>query len=97
MHLAQDNDVVQALTPDRSDQPFGKAILPGQGWCYGSVLDAHAQSARDERTIDPVPVADYVARSFIPRECFGDLACNPFRGRMGCDADPDQLSDPAAR
>jgi hypothetical protein len=26
MHLAQDNDVVHALTPDRSDQPFGKAI-----------------------------------------------------------------------
>jgi len=27
MFLAQDNDVVQALAPDRSDQPFGKAIL----------------------------------------------------------------------
>jgi hypothetical protein len=25
MHLAQDNDVVHTLTPDRSDQPFGKA------------------------------------------------------------------------
>ena len=28
MYLAHDNDVVQTLTPDRSDQPFGKAILP---------------------------------------------------------------------
>jgi hypothetical protein len=28
MHLAQDNDVVHTLTSDRSDQPFGKAILP---------------------------------------------------------------------
>jgi hypothetical protein len=26
--LAQDNDVVHTFTPDRSDQPFGKAILP---------------------------------------------------------------------
>jgi hypothetical protein len=25
---AQNNDVVQTLAPDRSDQPFGKAILP---------------------------------------------------------------------
>jgi hypothetical protein len=25
MHLAQDNDVVRTLTPDRSDQPFVKA------------------------------------------------------------------------
>jgi hypothetical protein len=29
MGLAQDNDVVHTLTPDRSDQPFGKAILAG--------------------------------------------------------------------
>ena len=28
MRLAQYNEMVQALAPDRSDQPFGKAILP---------------------------------------------------------------------
>ena len=28
MRLALDNDVVHTVTPDRSDQPFGKAILP---------------------------------------------------------------------
>jgi len=28
MCLAQDDDVVHTLTPDRSDQPFDKAILP---------------------------------------------------------------------
>src|SRR6266705_2977478 len=48
MYLAQDNDVVRTLTPDRSDQPFHKAILPGRGWCGRLVPDAHrAQSARD--------------------------------------------------
>jgi hypothetical protein len=49
MHLTQDNDVVYTLTPDRSDQPFGKAILPRRGWCCGLVRDAHRapQSARD--------------------------------------------------
>jgi hypothetical protein len=31
MPLAQDNDVVHTLTPDRSDQPFGKAVLLGRG------------------------------------------------------------------
>jgi hypothetical protein len=66
MHLTQDNDVIHTFTPDRSDQPFGKAILPRWGWCGRSVPDAHgAQSARDDRTIDAVPVADHVARSFI--------------------------------
>ncbi len=69
MHLAQDNDVVHAFTPDRSDQPFGKAILPRRGRCGRLVPDAHgAQSARGDRTIDAIPAADHVARSFIPRE-----------------------------
>src|SRR5712675_1026304 len=82
MHLAQDNHMIDALAPDRSDQPFGKAILPRRGWRGRLVPDAHgAQSACDDRTIDPIPVADHVARSFIPRECFGDLARSPFRGR----------------
>ena len=61
MHLAQDNDVVHTLTPDRSDQPFGNAILPGRGWCGRLVPDAHgAQSARDDAAIDPVAIADEV-------------------------------------
>jgi hypothetical protein len=49
MHLAQDNDVVHTLTPDRSDQPFGKAILPGRGWC-GS---ARSGRQRFEDVCDP--------------------------------------------
>src|SRR4029453_17784377 len=49
MRLAQDNDVVHALTPDRSDQPFGKAVLPGRGWCGRFVPNTHgAQSAGDD-------------------------------------------------
>jgi len=28
MRLAQDDEVIDALAPDRADQPFGKAILP---------------------------------------------------------------------
>jgi hypothetical protein len=40
IHLTQDNDVDQTFTPDRSDQPFDKAILPGRGWCGGLVPDA---------------------------------------------------------
>jgi hypothetical protein len=32
MRLAQDDEMVNALAPDRSDQPFGKAVLPRRGW-----------------------------------------------------------------
>jgi hypothetical protein len=44
MHLAPDNDVVHTFTPDRSDQPFGKAILPGRGWCGRLVPDARLKN-----------------------------------------------------
>src|SRR2546422_11678748 len=35
---------------------------------------------------------DQVARSLIPRKCLRDLACDPFRGRMRCDVDPNKVS-----
>src|SRR5258708_7176695 len=93
MHLAQDNDVVHTLTPDRSDQPLGKAILPGRGWCGRLVPDAHgAQSARDDAAIDPVAIADEVVRSLIPGKCFRYLTCNPFGRGICCDVDPDEVS-----
>src|SRR6202051_2737880 len=93
MRLAQDNDVVHTFTPDRSDQPFGKAILPRRGWCGRLVPNAHgAQAARDDAAIDPGAVADEVVRSLIPGKCLRYLTCNPFRRRMCCDVDPDEVS-----
>src|SRR5258708_8808257 len=78
MHLAQDNDVVHTLTPDRSDQPFGKAILPGRGWCGGLVPDAHgAQSAHDDAAIDPVAISDASARTLTPAKFLRYLLCTP--------------------
>src|SRR5258708_12669168 len=71
MFLAQDNDVVQTLAPDRSDQPFGKAILPG------------TQSACDDRTVDAIPVPDHVARSLVPGECLRYLTRDPHPTRLG--------------
>jgi hypothetical protein len=71
MHLAQDNDVVHTFTPDRSDQPFGQAILPRRGWCGRLVADAHgAQPACDKAAIAPIPITDQIARSLLPRKCF---------------------------
>src|ERR1017187_3526172 len=62
MCLARNNNVVQALAPDRSDQPFGKAILPR--WCNWLISDAHgAKSACDNGAVDPIAVPDHIARS----------------------------------
>src|SRR5881396_3329400 len=85
--------MVDALASDRSDQPFGEAVLPRRAWGDGLVADAHgAQSVRDGSAIDAIPITDQVARRLSPRECFGDLVCDPVRGRMGCDVDPDEVS-----
>src|SRR6202040_2181726 len=84
--------LIHTFTPDRSDQPFGKAILPRRGWCGRLVPNAHgAQSACDDAAIDPVAIADEVVRSFIPRKCLRYLTSNPFGRRICRDVDPDQV------
>ena len=93
MRLTQDNDVVHALAADRPDQPFGKSVLPRRGGRNSLVAYAHgAQSVCDDSAKGPIPIADEVAGSLIPGECFCDLTRNPFRCRMSGDADPDKVS-----
>src|SRR6202035_549870 len=93
MHLTQDNDVVHTFTPDRSDQPFDEAILPGRGRCDRLVPDAHgAQSACHDGAVDLIAVSDHVTRSPVPRKGLGYLTCNPLRCRVGCDVNPNEIS-----
>src|ERR1019366_4271672 len=93
MRLAPDHDMIQTLAADRSDQPFGKAILPMRGWRGRLVPDAHgAQSACDDGSVDPIAIPDHVTRSPVPRKSLGYLACNPLRCRVCCDIDPDEVS-----
>ena len=78
MRLARDDNVVEAFAPNRSDQPFGKTVLPRRRRCSGLVPNAHSvQSERNDGAIDAIPIADEVARRLIPRECLADLASNP--------------------
>src|SRR5216684_5036580 len=93
MHLAQDNDVIHTFTPDRSDQPFGISILPRGAWRRRSVANAHRSKSSDEDiAIGLIAIADQVARNPFPAESFRNLICNPFCGRMRCDAEPYDLS-----
>src|SRR5438105_10932573 len=85
--------MVDAFPPDRSDQPFGEAVLPRRAWRDRFVAEAHgSQSVPDGSAVDLIPIADQVARGLIPRECLRDLACDPVRGRMRSDVDPDEVS-----
>src|SRR5882757_3686431 len=93
MRLAPNHHMIQKLPSNRSDQPFGKSILPRRSWCGMLVPHAHgAQSARDNAAIALVPIADEIVRSFIPRKGLRYLTCNPFCRRICCDVDPDEVS-----
>jgi hypothetical protein len=93
MRLTQDDDMIQALAANRSDQPFGEAILPRRSWRGRPVPDAHgAQSARDDGAVNPIAVPDHVSGRAIPRKSLGDLTRNPFGRRICCDVDPDKIS-----
>src|SRR4029077_8505230 len=61
-----------------------KPVAPGSPW----------QNGFGERLIGSIrrECTDQVARGLSPRECLCDLTCDPFRGRMWCDVDPDKVS-----
>src|SRR6266849_7342433 len=91
--LSEHNNVVKAFPSDRTDQPFGTSILPRGAWRCWSVANAHRSKPSDEdNAIGPIPVADQIAGSPFPAESFRNLICNPFCGRMRCDAEPYDLS-----
>jgi hypothetical protein len=86
--LSEHNNVVKAFPSDRTDQPFGISILPRGAWRRWSVANAHRSKSSDEDiAIGPIAIADQIVGSPFPAESFRNLICNPFRGRMRCDAE----------
>jgi hypothetical protein len=63
-----------AFTPDRSDQPFRKAILPRCSHRF--VPGAHGTNAAlSDVAINAIIIADEVIRSAIPGKRFSELTC----------------------
>jgi hypothetical protein len=91
--LAQDHDMVQAFSSDRTDEAFDVSVLPGRSRGRWSGADAHSREASCYGvTIGGVPVADQVLGRLVPGEGFGDLAGDPVGRRIGRDVDPDQMA-----
>ena len=98
MPLSQRHDMIEALAPDRSDQPFNMTVLPRRAWRDRPIPDAHgSQPACDRNTVGGVTIADEIAWRLVPWEGFGDLSGDPFGGRMCGHIDPDEPSPPDAR
>lgn len=93
MRLAQDDEVVNTLATDRSDQSFSEGILPRRGRRDRLVSYAHsAQATPDDGAKDAIPVTNEITRRLAPGERFVDLTRNPFRCRMPGDVDSDEGS-----
>src|SRR6202035_4554543 len=91
--LAEYNNVVKAFPPDRTDQPFSISILPRGARRRRSIANAYrSESADEDLTIGAVSVTNEIAGSLFPPACFRDLICDPFCGRMRCDAKPQNMS-----
>ena len=77
--------VVQALPADRANEPLNVSVLPGRSERNRPISDAHgAQTLHEDWPVRGVPIPDEISRRMVPRECLGDLARDPFRGRICC-------------
>src|ERR1700675_4694490 len=72
-------------------------VLPRRAERSGPVPNAPRSHAGFERPAKcSVIVADQICRGAVPRECFGNLACQPLGRRISGDRKPQQLSPSVA-
>ena len=80
MPLMEDDDVVQTLPTDAPDQAFDIGILPWRPWSDDDFLDAHVLDTLPKGcAVDGVPIAQEIARRFLPGEGVNDLLRRPLR------------------
>src|SRR4029077_15768927 len=95
MPLAENDDVVKAFPPDRTDQPFSICVLPRGARRRRSIANAHrSNSSYKNIAVSPIAIADQLWGSLFPAACFHDLIYDPFCARMRCDSKPYNLSPP---
>src|ERR1700733_3259828 len=89
MPLAKYNNMIQAVPPDRADQPFRISVLPWRSRCSRPVTNAHRLKAADENvTVDGVAVTDEVSWCCCPTIGLRELTCDPLSRWVGGDTQP---------
>jgi hypothetical protein len=92
MLFAKDNNVIEALPPDRADDPLRISVLPWRPSRDRSITYAHCSNAPDERiAIRAIPITNEVSRRFVPATGFGQLTGDPFGTRMRGHTEPQKL------
>ena len=81
MTLVQNDDVVDAVTANRTNESFDIGILPGQARCDDHLVDTRAMSPPPVPiAVLPVRVTDQIAWGGVEWERFGQLLRNPGAG-----------------
>ena len=83
--LVKDDQVVEALTPDRPDHALNVGSLPGRARSPEYFLYTHGFRLLNVISAeDAISLAQHIARSGIPWKCLDQLVGGPFHCRMGC-------------
>ena len=83
MPFTEDNHMIEAVPPDRTNQPLRLSILPGRPRRTRLIPDAHCLKAADEDfAIRTVSITDEISRCLVPATGFSQLTGNPFGVRM---------------
>jgi len=95
MALIDDDQVIQTIPSDRSDQALNVSVLPRRTRCRWSIPNPHdVQPLLEDFAKGAVTIPNKMARRTVPGKGFGDLMRKPFCRRMRGHADMDQLSSP---
>src|SRR5262245_65894589 len=91
--LAEDDNMVKTIPPDRPDGPLRIPVLPWRASRDRAVVDAHGAYTTDEGlAVGAIAVSNEKTRCITPAVGLGELLGNPFRVRMGGHTQPPQLS-----
>jgi hypothetical protein len=78
VRLAQHENVIQALAPDRPDDALRERILPGAVWRREDLVDPHGRHPVPELlAIDLVTISEEVRRRGLVREGVHELLSSP--------------------
>lgn len=86
--LVEHDHVVQALTPNRSDDAFHVGSLPRRAWSSENLSNTHGIHLLSEIIAeDVVAISQHIPWRGVPRESITELLGGPLGGRMGGDAE----------
>ena len=93
MAFTENNDVVQAFSPDGPDDPLDVRILPRRAWGSQHFIDTHSLHPSSEVVpVNPVTVTQQITRGCVPRKRFDELLRCPCSRGMLSDVEVDDVT-----